>query len=101
MDTNNVVVNEYEDEIDLKEMFGVLWSGKIKIIIITAIFAACLLGGVYIYAYWATTSGSLEDENQNFIPDSWEKNFKWLFTGKTIIMLILGLIIGYLIGSST
>ena len=43
-------------------------------VLITAIFAACLLGGVYIYAYWATTSGSLEDENQNFIPDSWEKN---------------------------
>ena len=74
---------------------------KMSEVLITAIFAACLLGGVYIYAYWATTSGSLEDENQNFIPDSWEKNFKWLFTGKTVIMLILGLIIGYLIGSST
>ena len=72
---------------------------KMSEVLITAIFAACLLGGVYIYAYWATTSGGLEDENQNFIPDSWEKNFKWLFTGKTVIMLVLGLVIGYLIGS--
>ncbi len=39
MDTNNVVTNEYDDEIDLRELFGVLWSGKIKIIMITAIFA--------------------------------------------------------------
>ena len=39
MDTNNVVANEYDDEIDLRELFGVLWSGKIKIIMITAIFA--------------------------------------------------------------
>ena len=40
MDTNNVVGNEYDDEIDLRELFGVLWSGKIKIIVITSIFAA-------------------------------------------------------------
>ena len=31
--------NEYEDEIDLRELFSVLWAGKIKIIVITAIFA--------------------------------------------------------------
>ena len=28
-----------DDEIDLRELFGVLWSGKIKIIAITAVFA--------------------------------------------------------------
>ena len=39
MDNNNVVANEFDDEIDLRELFGVLWSGKIKIIAITAIFA--------------------------------------------------------------
>ena len=39
MDNNTVSTNEYDDEIDLRELFGVLWSGKIKIIVITAVFA--------------------------------------------------------------
>jgi LPS O-antigen subunit length determinant protein (WzzB/FepE family) len=39
LDNNTVSANEYDDEIDLRELFGVLWSGKIKIIVITAIFA--------------------------------------------------------------
>jgi LPS O-antigen subunit length determinant protein (WzzB/FepE family) len=39
LDTNTVSANEFDDEIDLRELFGVLWSGKIKIIVITAIFA--------------------------------------------------------------
>ena len=39
MDKNSVSANEYDDEIDLRELFGVLWSGKIKIIVITAVFA--------------------------------------------------------------
>ena len=30
---------KYDDEIDLRELFGVLWSGKLKIIAITAVFA--------------------------------------------------------------
>ena len=68
-------------------------------LLIVLIFVACLLGGVYWYAGYATRTGFAKDENQNFIPDSWEKNFKWLFTGKTVIMLVLGLVIGYLIGS--
>ena len=34
-----MITNDYDDEIDLRELFGVLWSGKIKIIVITAIFA--------------------------------------------------------------
>ena len=46
MDNNTVSANEYDDEIDLRELFGVLWSGKIKIIVITAIFAI----GSVIYA---------------------------------------------------
>ena len=46
MDNNTVSANEYDDEIDLRELFGVLWSGKIKIIVITAIFAV----GSVIYA---------------------------------------------------
>ena len=39
MDNNSVSANEFDDEIDLRELFGVLWSGKIKIIAIMAIFA--------------------------------------------------------------
>ena len=37
----NEVQNEsqYDDEIDLRELFGVLWAGKVKIIAITAMFA--------------------------------------------------------------
>ena len=31
-------LNQYDDEIDLRELFGVLWAGKIKIIAITAVF---------------------------------------------------------------
>jgi len=32
-------LDQYDDEIDLRELFGVLWAGKIKIIAITAVFA--------------------------------------------------------------
>jgi LPS O-antigen subunit length determinant protein (WzzB/FepE family) len=31
--------NQYDDEIDLRELFGVLWAGRLKIIVITAVFA--------------------------------------------------------------
>jgi len=31
--------SQYDDEIDLRELFGVLWAGKIKIVAITAMFA--------------------------------------------------------------
>ncbi len=46
MDNQIVTTNEYDDEIDLRELFGVLWSGRIQIIIITMIFAV----GSVIYA---------------------------------------------------
>ena len=41
MDNNNLSQpqEQYDDEIDLRELFGVLWAGKIKIIAITAVFA--------------------------------------------------------------
>jgi LPS O-antigen subunit length determinant protein (WzzB/FepE family) len=32
-------LGQYDDEIDLRELFGVLWAGKIKIIAITVVFA--------------------------------------------------------------
>ena len=43
---NNVLSQpqaNYDDEIDLRELFGVLWAGKIKIIAITAVFAIAVM----------------------------------------------------------
>jgi len=37
---NNALMNDqYDDEIDLRELFMVLWAGRIKIVAITAVFA--------------------------------------------------------------
>ena len=36
---NNVSLDHYDDEIDLKELFLVLWAGKVLIAAITAVFA--------------------------------------------------------------
>ena len=66
-------------------------------ILYTLIFTSVLMGGVYAYAVYATRSGIEEDENNNFIPDSWEKTFKWVFTGKVLIMFGLGFAIGFLV----
>ena len=43
---NNVNAHQYDDEIDLQELFGVLWAGKIFIVVITALFAI----GSVVYA---------------------------------------------------
>ena len=37
--TDHQSLDQYDDEIDLRELFGVLWAGKIKIIAITVVFA--------------------------------------------------------------
>jgi len=37
--TDHQSLDQYDHEIDLRELFGVLWAGKIKIIAITAVFA--------------------------------------------------------------
>jgi uncharacterized protein involved in exopolysaccharide biosynthesis len=42
--TDHKSLDQYADEIDLRELFGVLWAGKIKIIAFTAVFA---IGSVY------------------------------------------------------
>ncbi|MDC0172543.1 Wzz/FepE/Etk N-terminal domain-containing protein [Gammaproteobacteria bacterium] len=39
MENNAQMNDQYDDEIDLRELFMVLWAGKIKIIAITAVFA--------------------------------------------------------------
>ena len=39
MENNAQMNDQYDDEIDLREVFTVLWAGKIKIIAVTAMFA--------------------------------------------------------------
>ena len=39
MSDENITSSALDDEIDLRKLFGVLWSGKFKIIVITTIFA--------------------------------------------------------------
>jgi LPS O-antigen subunit length determinant protein (WzzB/FepE family) len=39
LENNSQTNDQYDDEIDLRELFGVLWGNKIKIIGITAVFA--------------------------------------------------------------
>jgi uncharacterized protein involved in exopolysaccharide biosynthesis len=39
LEKNIQISNQYDNEIDLRELFTVLWAGKVKIIAITAIFA--------------------------------------------------------------
>jgi len=39
LENNTQISDQYDDEIDLRELFAVLWAGKIKIIAITAVFA--------------------------------------------------------------
>ena len=39
MENNTQNSDQYDDEIDLRELFMVLWAGKIKMVAITAVFA--------------------------------------------------------------
>ena len=39
MENNTQISDQYDDEIDLRELFSVLWADKVKIIAITAVFA--------------------------------------------------------------
>jgi len=43
LEKNIQISNQYDDEIDLREFFAVLWAGKVKIIAITAVFAIASL----------------------------------------------------------
>ncbi len=46
MENNTQISDQYDDEIDLRELFAVLWAGKIKVILLTAL---CAIGSV-VYA---------------------------------------------------
>ena len=71
-----------------------------KEFIVTLIFIVFLVSGVYLYAGYLTRTGKAEDADGNFIPDSWEEKFGWFFTAKGLIMLVLGLVLGYFLGNS-
>ena len=68
--------------------------------IVTLIFITVLVSAVYFYAGYLTRTGKAEDADGNFIPDSWEEKFGWFFTAKGLIMLVLGLVLGYFLGNS-
>lgn len=44
-------------------------------VVIVIIGSICLVGGVILYAVLSIKTGIEEDENKNFIPDSWERKF--------------------------
>ena len=66
--------------------------------LITIVFIIVLVFSVYSYATYLTKSGKAEDADGNFIPDAWEEKFGWFFSSKGIIMLILGIVLGYVLG---
>ena len=60
---------------------------------------------LFLLFLWTTKksvkTGFAKDENNNQIPDVWEKKFKFLFTFENIIILVLGIAIGYLLANTT
>ena len=60
-----------------------------------AIAVTILLFIFYWYAEYSTKSGFAKDENENSIPDSWEK-YAIIFKLKSIIILIAGIVLGFL-----
>ena len=86
----------------LKFIFNIEFT-KNKIMnefLVTIIFIIVLVFSVYSYATYLTKSGQAEDADGNFIPDSWEEKFGWFFNAKGLIMLVLGLVLGYFLGNS-
>ena len=73
----------------------------INILLITVIVFTVLVLIFYWYSKYSAKSGFSVDENNNHIPDSWEKKFGLFFKLKNIIILILGVLIGYLLNHST
>jgi len=54
-----------------------------------------ILSGLFWYASYSTKSGFAIDQNNNQIPDKWEK-IKIIFKLKSFVYLILGFLLGYL-----
>lgn len=73
-------------------MFKTLFYVSISISVVLLVF--------YWYAGYSTKSGFATDENNNNIPDSWEK-YAILFRLKNIILLIIGFMMGYFFSLTT
>ena len=73
----------------------------IDIILITVVVVTFIILFLFWYARYASKSGFAVDENKNDIPDSWEGKFDFVFKFKNIIILSLGIVIGYLLSLSS
>lgn len=67
----------------------------INILFVVTLVITALILFLYWYATYSTKSGFATDNNKNNIPDSWEK-YPFLFKLKNFIILLLGILIGYL-----
>lgn len=85
--------NHNQSTLNLFEMFN-------SMLFVVIILTVCIMA-FFWYAKYASKSGFAVDENKNDIPDSWEEKFGILFKFKHIIILLLGIAIGYLFGLST
>ena len=73
----------------------------IDLILISLLVVTFIILFLFWYAKYTAKSGFSKDENQNDIPDSWEKKFRILFKLKNFIILILGILIGFLFDNSS
>ena len=73
----------------------------IDVLLISLIIFTLIVLFLFWYAKYPSKSGFSIDENKNEIPDSWEKKFGILFKLKNFIILILGIIIGFLLNNSS
>ena len=73
----------------------------IDLILISLVVVTFIILFLFWYAKYTSKSGFSKDENRNDIPDSWEKKFGILFKLKNFIILILGILIGFLLDSSS
>ena len=70
------------------------------LLIISCGFVVMLLF-FFWFAQQSIKSGMSNDDNQNNIPDSWEKKLGLIFKLKNFLILILGIVIGFLLGNSS
>ncbi|MGB2398201.1 MAG: hypothetical protein ACPIA1_04725 [Flavobacteriaceae bacterium] len=73
----------------------------INTILLALLLFTLLVMILFWYASYSSRSGFAKDENNNGVPDSWEGRFHIFFKLKNIIILILGIAIGYLLSLST
>jgi Na+/melibiose symporter-like transporter len=66
---------------------------------------ACSIALILLFFFWfakqSIKSGISKDENQDNIPDSWEKKLGLIFKIKNLLILILGIVIGLLLNNSS